>query len=131
MTMEAGRSPSTYLAVIKVVGVGGGGVNAVNRFTDNIGTTNIYNLYDYDGNGVYDPGTNDTYDIYSVDFAVGEVKAFVIYGTDVERVTETPIADPENDGGGIGVGLFSTAVALEEIADTVVNTELMDGPHCW
>ena len=34
MTMEAGRSPSTYLAVIKVVGVGGGGVNAVNRMIE-------------------------------------------------------------------------------------------------
>lgn len=28
------RTPSTYLAVIKVVGVGGGGVNAVNRMID-------------------------------------------------------------------------------------------------
>jgi cell division protein FtsZ len=34
MTMETGRPPSTYLAVIKVIGVGGGGVNAVNRMID-------------------------------------------------------------------------------------------------
>jgi len=31
---EANRPPNTYLAVIKVVGVGGGGVNAVNRMID-------------------------------------------------------------------------------------------------
>ena len=30
MTSES-RNPQSYLAVIKVVGVGGGGVNAVNR----------------------------------------------------------------------------------------------------
>ena len=34
MTMETGKPPSTYLAVIKVIGVGGGGVNAVNRMID-------------------------------------------------------------------------------------------------
>jgi cell division protein FtsZ len=34
MTMETGKSPHTYLAVIKVIGVGGGGVNAVNRMID-------------------------------------------------------------------------------------------------
>ena len=32
--METSKPPSTYLAVIKVVGVGGGGVNAVNRMID-------------------------------------------------------------------------------------------------
>jgi len=31
---ETSKSPHTYLAVIKVVGVGGGGVNAVNRMID-------------------------------------------------------------------------------------------------
>jgi len=31
---ESNRQPNTYLAVIKVVGVGGGGVNAVNRMID-------------------------------------------------------------------------------------------------
>lgn len=31
---EANRPPNTYLAVIKVIGVGGGGVNAVNRMID-------------------------------------------------------------------------------------------------
>lgn len=35
MTTEANRPPSTYLAVIKVIGVGGGGVNAVNRMIEN------------------------------------------------------------------------------------------------
>lgn len=34
MTTEANKPPSTYLAVIKVIGVGGGGVNAVNRMID-------------------------------------------------------------------------------------------------
>ena len=34
MATETGMPPSTYLAVIKVVGVGGGGVNAVNRMID-------------------------------------------------------------------------------------------------
>lgn len=34
MTTEANRSPTTYLAVIKVIGVGGGGVNAVNRMIE-------------------------------------------------------------------------------------------------
>jgi cell division protein FtsZ len=34
MTTEANRPPSTYLAVIKVIGVGGGGVNAVNRMIE-------------------------------------------------------------------------------------------------
>ena len=34
MTAEANKPPSTYLAVIKVIGVGGGGVNAVNRMID-------------------------------------------------------------------------------------------------
>ncbi len=37
-TIEEGRSPMTpphnYLAVIKVVGIGGGGVNAVNRMIE-------------------------------------------------------------------------------------------------
>jgi len=33
MTTES-RSPHSYLAVIKVVGVGGGGVNAVNRMIE-------------------------------------------------------------------------------------------------
>jgi len=32
---ESNKPPSTYLAVIKVIGVGGGGVNAVNRMIDN------------------------------------------------------------------------------------------------
>ncbi|GMQ98116.1 MAG: cell division protein FtsZ [Acidimicrobiia bacterium] len=31
---ESDRQPNTYLAVIKVIGVGGGGVNAVNRMID-------------------------------------------------------------------------------------------------
>jgi len=34
MTKDNGRDPSTYLAVIKVIGVGGGGVNAVNRMIE-------------------------------------------------------------------------------------------------
>jgi cell division protein FtsZ len=34
MPTESGNQPHTYLAVIKVVGVGGGGVNAVNRMID-------------------------------------------------------------------------------------------------
>ena len=34
MAKEANRSPTTYLAVIKVIGVGGGGVNAVNRMIE-------------------------------------------------------------------------------------------------
>jgi len=34
MTAEDNRPPSTYLAVIKVIGVGGGGVNAVNRMIE-------------------------------------------------------------------------------------------------
>jgi len=34
MATEADRPPTTYLAVIKVIGVGGGGVNAVNRMID-------------------------------------------------------------------------------------------------
>ncbi len=34
MTTEDTRPPSTYLAVIKVIGVGGGGVNAVNRMIE-------------------------------------------------------------------------------------------------
>ena len=34
MTTEANKPPSTYLAVIKVIGVGGGGVNAVNRMIE-------------------------------------------------------------------------------------------------
>lgn len=32
--MAEGNSPQNYLAVIKVIGVGGGGVNAVNRMID-------------------------------------------------------------------------------------------------
>lgn len=34
MAVRSGSSPQNYLAVIKVVGVGGGGVNAVNRMVD-------------------------------------------------------------------------------------------------
>ncbi len=34
MTTDTNRAPHTYLAVIKVVGVGGGGVNAVNRMIE-------------------------------------------------------------------------------------------------
>jgi cell division protein FtsZ len=34
MTKQDDRPPSTYLAVIKVIGVGGGGVNAVNRMIE-------------------------------------------------------------------------------------------------
>ncbi len=34
MTIESSANPSTYLAVIKVVGVGGGGVNAINRMIE-------------------------------------------------------------------------------------------------
>ncbi len=34
MTTDSNRTPHTYLAVIKVVGVGGGGVNAVNRMIE-------------------------------------------------------------------------------------------------
>jgi len=35
MTTESNQPPKTYLAVIKVIGVGGGGVNAVNRMIEN------------------------------------------------------------------------------------------------
>lgn len=35
MATESNKPPTTYLAVIKVIGVGGGGVNAVNRMIEN------------------------------------------------------------------------------------------------
>lgn len=35
MATESNQPPKTYLAVIKVIGVGGGGVNAVNRMIEN------------------------------------------------------------------------------------------------
>jgi cell division protein FtsZ len=35
MSTETSKPPTTYLAVIKVIGVGGGGVNAVNRMIEN------------------------------------------------------------------------------------------------
>ncbi len=104
------------------------GLNTVNRYTGQTASVGYTRLYDYDGNGVYDPYTQDTLYQGSSDIQIGEAKSFVIYGTDEERISQDPIADPTNQGGGFyGPQVFTAVSTDPNTSEVIVNTELLDG----
>jgi hypothetical protein len=85
-------------------------------------------IYDADGNGQYDAGTDDTLYTGYFNYQTGKSSGFVIFGTDQARVSDAPIATPAPAGGGPGGPVFLSALAPGEAsADVIVNTTTLDG----
>ncbi len=104
------------------------GLNTVNRQTDYTYIDFTY-LNDYNGNGVYDEGTYETYYSGSARVSTGVSTSYVIFGTDQERVSDDPIAQSGGFGGPI-LANFAVAVVPDDAptaGETIVDATQLEG----
>ena len=69
-------------------------VNERDRDSNGTNSVDFYYLYDTNGNGTYDPDTDEFAYNGTYEFQTGTTSGFVVFGTDQERVSDTPIATP-------------------------------------